>query len=101
MSLHLYREHQAPVQTWISKELVGGLASADSVAALESLHAASGVHELLLSGIERMALVAEFHVQAGLGGLSGKGVAARANYLRDDVLGVNILFHSLIEYRRM
>ena len=50
-----------------------------AVAALEALDAATGVHQLLLAGEERVALVAELDVElAGLGGPGGEGVAARA-----------------------
>ena len=77
------------------------MASADSVAALESLDATAGIHELLLSGVERMALVAKLDVQGWLGGFSRESVAAGACDLGDDVFGVNVLFHSLKEYRRM
>ena len=50
-----------------------------AVAALEALDAAAGVHQLLLAGVEGVALAAELDVQlAALGRAGGEGVAARA-----------------------
>src|SRR5437899_58433 len=42
------------------------LAAAGAVAALEALDATAGVHQLLLAGVEGVALVAQLGVQLGL-----------------------------------
>lgn len=58
--------------------LFGGSASG-SVLLAELVHAARGIHDLLLTGIERMAVRADFHLQIVTQGRAGlERVAARA-----------------------
>ena len=59
----------------------------------EALHATSSVHELLLAREERVALVAEFGVQLGLGRAGDELVAARTGDLSLYVRGVRVSFH--------
>src|SRR5580704_16753838 len=60
---------------------------------LEALHTATGVHELLLARVERMALSADLDVQLGGGRTGGERVPARAVNGREDVLGMDIGLH--------
>jgi hypothetical protein len=63
------------------------------VFAVEFLHAAGCVDDLLFAGVERMANVADIDVQFGFGRFCLKGVAAGAFDHDFFVLGVNSLFH--------
>ena len=47
-------------------------------ALVETINASTGVNQLLLAGIERVALGANFHTDILLGRASGKGVTASA-----------------------
>lgn len=72
-------------------------------AGLEFLHAAGGVDQLLFSGIERVAGIADFNRQFFLGRADVKYVAARARNLGVGiVLGVNVFFHNeaIVPYLR-
>jgi len=49
----------------------------------------------LLSGVERVALGADFYMQVfGIGGTCLEGIAATADYLDFSVLWVDVGFHS-------
>src|SRR5437588_6199402 len=63
------------------------------VAALEALHAAAGVDQLLLARVERVAVRADLHAELGLRGAGGERVAARAVDRGGHVLGVDALLH--------
>src|SRR5215471_1611171 len=60
---------------------------------LEALDATARVDELLLAGVERVALRADLDVQLGLGGACHERVATRAVHGRHDVLGMDIGLH--------
>src|SRR6478752_434206 len=60
---------------------------------LEALHAAARVDELLLAGVERMAVRADLDVQLGARGTRCERVPAAAVHGREDVLGVNVGLH--------
>src|SRR5689334_24334293 len=62
-------------------------------AALEALHAAARVHELLTPGVERVAVRADLDVQLGLGRARGELVAAGAANVRLDVFGMDLSLH--------
>src|SRR5579872_823367 len=63
----------------------------------ETLHAAGGVHELLLAGEERMAIGADFYVDVTLVSRArSKVVAARAHDADFVVSGMNGCFHDLL-----
>src|SRR4029077_6004536 len=70
---------------------LGALALA--VAALEAVDAATGVHQLLLAGVEGMALVAELRGELGAGRTGREGVAARTTNRGDVVVGVDVSLH--------
>ena len=54
---------------------------------------AAGVDELLLTGVERMALVAEVDGHLGHGGTRGEGVATGAANGAFNVVGMDALLH--------
>src|SRR5438128_203003 len=60
---------------------------------LEPLDAASGVDELLLAGIEGMALRAKLDVELRLRGTRRERIAARAANVRRHVLGMDTCLH--------
>ena len=62
-------------------------------AALEALHPAAGVDELLLARVERMALGADLHVELCLRRARPELVAAGAGHVREDVLGMDVGLH--------
>jgi hypothetical protein len=63
----------------------------------EFLNAASGVHDLLLTRVERMALGANLDVQVfARGGASLELVAAAAGNVDFSVVWVNVRFHAVI-----
>src|ERR1700735_4630991 len=66
-----------------------------AVAALEALHPATGVNQLLLAGEEGVALVAQFDVEVGLGGVGDERVPARALDRGVDVVRVNVGLHGV------
>src|SRR4051794_6336273 len=78
--------------------LLGALAAA--VAALEALDTTTGVHQLLLAGVEGMALVAELDVELVLGRAGGEGVPAGAPHVRLDVLGMDVGLHGVLSNTR-
>src|SRR5437764_1864868 len=69
------------------------LALVPVVLLLELLDAAGGVHELHLTGEERVARRADFDGDVLLGAARGELVAAPAGDGRFHVLGVNAFFH--------
>src|SRR5262245_57016016 len=58
--------------------------------ALEALDPASGVDQLLLAGVERVAVAADLHLDLRLGGAGGELRAARAPHVGLDVLGMDL-----------
>src|SRR5262245_6024732 len=62
-------------------------------ALLEFIHATRGIHELLLSGVERMAGIANADDDHGFGRPGLDDIAARTTDLRFDILRMNICFH--------
>ena len=62
-------------------------------ALLELVHAAGGVHELLLAGVKWMAGVANTDDHGGLGGAGLDHVAAGATDFRVHIFRMNISFH--------
>lgn len=63
-------------------------------ALLELVHAPSGVYELLLAGVKRMAGVADADENGRLGGFSFDHVAAGATDFRIDIFRMNVSFHT-------
>jgi hypothetical protein len=62
----------------------------------EALNPAGGIDNLLLAGIERMAVGTDFYSQRlAAGGAGLKLVAAAATDVDFNVVGVNALFHDL------
>src|SRR3954451_7556747 len=61
--------------------------------ALEALDAATGVDQLLLAGVERVAVRADLDVKLGLGRPGGELVAARTADVGLDVLGMDVGLH--------
>ena len=60
---------------------------------LEFVHAAGGVHELLLAGVERVAHVANAHDDQGLGGAGLDLIAAGATDFRVHIFRMNVRLH--------
>src|SRR6187397_815926 len=74
--------------TWRSLGLAG------AVALVEALDTATGINQLLLAGVEGVALVAKLDVLlARLGGAGGERVAARALDGHFVVLGMDVGLH--------
>src|SRR5947209_17431126 len=65
--------------------------------ALEALHPATGVDQLLAPGVERMARCADLHVDLGLRRARGELVAARAGDVGFDVFGMDFGLHDGID----
>ena len=63
-------------------------------ALVELGHTSAGIHQLLLAGVEGMALGANFDVDLGLGGTSLDDVAACAGDGAVNVVRMDTLFHS-------
>ena len=63
------------------------------VALLESVYAAAGINELLLAGIEGMALGADFNTKLFLGGSAFEGLAAQATNGCYLIFGMDLFFH--------
>ena len=73
-----------------------GLRFALAVALVEALHASTRVHQLLLSGEEGMAFVAQFDVQISAAGRASlEHVSARALDVGDGVCGVDVALHGV------
>ena len=62
-------------------------------ALLEFVHAAGGVNELLLAGIERVAHVANAHDDHGLGGAGLDLIATGATDFRVHIFRMNVRLH--------
>src|SRR5437868_5360666 len=62
-------------------------------AALEALHPAARVHELLLARVERMAVRADLDVQLGLRRARLERIPAGARHVREHVLGMDVGLH--------
>jgi hypothetical protein len=73
------------------KRLLRGLRLGGAL--LEFVHASSGVHELLLAGIERVAHVANAHDDYRFGGAGLDLVATGATNLRVHILRMNVRLH--------
>ena len=65
------------------------------IALLETVHAPAGIDELLLPGIEGMALRADFNFKFALDRASLKGFAASAPDYTFTILGMDIFLHRL------
>src|SRR4051794_14182727 len=72
--------------------LVGGAGA--SLAALEPVDAAAGVHDLLLARVERVAVGADLDVDLGVGRPGHELVPAGARHAGLDVVGVNSGLHA-------
>src|SRR4051794_30492595 len=82
-----------PARAWArSAVLLLGL-GALRVATLEALDASTRVHQLLLAGVEGMALRAELDPHRRHGRAGHELVAARAVHLALDVVGMNLGLH--------
>ena len=64
----------------------------------EALDASTGVDELLLAGVERVALVAKLDLHLGHGSVRLEGVAAGARHRALDILGMDTLLHGRTPY---
>ena len=61
----------------------------------EAFHSSGGIHEFLLSGVERVAVGADFHLEGVLlqSCADGKGIPARAGSRNAPVRGMCVAFH--------
>ena len=61
----------------------------------EAFHSSGGIHEFLLSGVERVAVGADFHLEGVLlqSCADGKGIPARAGSRNAPVRGMYVAFH--------
>ena len=60
---------------------------------VEAVHTSAGVNQLLLAGVEGMALGADFHVDLRLGGAGMDDLTAGAGDGAVHILGMDALFH--------
>src|SRR3954471_20280590 len=67
--------------------------------ALEALHATTRVDQLLLAGVERMAVGADLHVHVALGGTRNELVPAGAAHGGLCVLGMDVGLHNSYQCR--
>jgi hypothetical protein len=76
----------------------GGLLEAVGSAELlaEPLDPTGGIDELLFSGEERMALIADIDADPGLGAAGYKRIAAGTVHRTGHITGMGFLFHSLL-----
>ena len=70
-------------------------------ALVEAINTSTGVNQLLLAGIERVALGADFHTNVLLGRTSGKDIAAGAADGGLFVLGMDTFLHFVHLFRIM
>ena len=77
----------------VYKTLMQLLASLVGVAALKALNTSAGVNQLLLAGVEGMALAANFNVDLRLGIAGMDHVAACAGNGAIHIVGMNTLLH--------
>ena len=62
-------------------------------ALFETIHTAAGINQLLLAGIERMALGADINLHLFLGGAGFKSFTAYAANHALSILGMNVFLH--------
>ena len=62
-------------------------------ALLETIHTAAGVNQLLLAGVERMALGTDIYLHLFLGGTGFKSFTAYAANHALSILGMNVFLH--------
>ena len=70
-------------------------------ALLETIHTAAGVNQLLLAGIERMALGADINLHLFLGGAGFKSFTAYAANHALSILGMNVFLHCFFHLFRV
>ena len=61
---------------------------------LEAIHASAAVHQLLLAGVEGVALGANFDLQLALDGAGFERLTAHATDGRLAIFGMDLLFHA-------
>ena len=69
--------------------------ASDTETLLEAIDTSAGVHQLLLAGVERMTLGANFDTQLRLGGTGLEGGTAHAANDALVVLRVDLFFHAI------
>jgi len=67
----------------------------------ETIHTAAGVNQLLLAGIERMALGADINLHLFLGGACFKSFTAYAANHALSILGMNVFLHCFFHLFRV
>lgn len=99
MSETLFRESIASwlrqlflLWSWLFRVLQTGIGSSSKFC-LELFDPASGVNELQLACVERMADIANVDSQLFANAFGNETIAATASNLRFDVVGVNLIFH--------
>ena len=70
-----------------------------AVALVETIDASGCVHQLLLSGEERMTFVADFYLKVTDGGTGLKCVAANARHRGSQIRRMNIFSHEKTPFR--
>ena len=70
-------------------------------ALFETIHTAAGVNQLLLAGIERMALGADINLHLFLGGAGFKSFTAYAANHALSILGMNVFLHCFFHLFRV
>jgi len=83
-----------PMACWLYRS-ARRFAASFAVSLFESLDAAGGVHDLLLTGIERMAVGTNFNVDFRNRGAGLKSVTAGAGNRTLNIFGMDSLFHSI------
>lgn len=99
MSETLFRESIASwlrqlflLWSWLFRVLQTGVGSSSKFG-LELFDPASGVNELQLARVERMADIANVDSQLFANAFGNETIAATASNLRFDVVGVDLIFH--------
>lgn len=99
MSETLFRESIASwlrqlflLWSWLFRVLQTGIGSSSKFG-LELFDPASGVNELQLARVERMADIANVDSQLFANAFGNETIAATASDLRFDVVGVDLIFH--------
>ncbi len=99
MSETLFRESIASwlrqlflLWSWLFRVLQTGIGSSSKFG-LELFDPASGVNELQLACVERMADIANVDSQLFANAFGNETIAATASNLRFDVVGVDLIFH--------
>ena len=89
------RKKKRPVsgRSCLAAKILSGFLGLFSVAAHETVDAAAGIHQLLLAGVERMALGADVHAHVLADGAGLKGLAAHAAHRGGAVLGMDVFLH--------